>query len=345
MLSLVLIAGGCGGGALIEGPSLPLGEVVSIDAPLGLPPVPLPADNRPTPQAIALGERLFHEKLLSSDRTLSCASCHRPEAWYVDGSAVSTGVSGRTGRRNAPSVINAAYQSLQFWDGRATSLEEQAAGPIANSLEMNLPHRVCVERLEGDADYRQAFSQVFGADGRGGAVTMTRVVKAIASYERTLLSGNSAFDRYHYGHDQSAMSKSAVRGLAIFTDEKRGNCVACHTIGEQYALFTDGLFHNLGAGMDENGELRDAGRFEQTGKEADRGSFRTPTLRNVARTAPYMHDGSLRTLREVIDFYVGGGNSNPQLDSRIRPLELSARDRDDLLAFLEALNGEPIHRR
>jgi cytochrome c peroxidase len=169
---------------------------------------------------------------------------------------------------------------------------------------------------------------------------MARVVRAIAAYERTLISGNSPFDRYYFGGEKGALSAAAVRGLAVFRDPAKGNCAACHTIGERSALFTDGLFHNLGTGMDAEGELLDPGRYEQTRVEADRGAFRTPGLRNVAMTAPYMHDGRLKTLREVIDFYIGGGSSNPQLDPLIRPLQLTAPERDDLQHFLEALTGE-----
>ena len=164
---------------------------------------------------------------------------------------------------------------------------------------------------------------------------------AIASFERTLIAGNSAFDRYQFGGDKTALSPSAIRGLAIFTDKQRGNCSTCHTIGKDYALFTDGKFHSLGAGMNANGELTDLGRYLQTRNDADRGAFRTPTLRNVAKTGPYMHDGSKKTLKEVVDFYAGGGNSNPNLDQEIKELKLSGQDRADLVAFLEALTCEP----
>ena len=337
---LILLAGvvavSCGKAVRDEGPARPLGEAVALRAPLGLPPAPIPEGNPPTEAAIALGRRLFYEPKLSSDETVSCASCHRPEAWFADGLAVARGVGGQLGPRNTPSAVNAAYNGVQFWDGRAESLEAQAGGPIANPKEMNLPHEACVARLEADPGYREAFAKVYGP----GPVTMTKIVQAIASFERTLLSGNSPFDRYRYGGEKTALSPSAIRGLSIFTDKARGNCSTCHTIGESYALFTDGRFHNLGTGMDANGELRDLGRFEQTRAEADRGAFRTPSLRNVARTAPYMHDGRLKTLKDVIDFYIGGGSSNPQLDPEIRPLTLSAQDREDLLAFLESLTGE-----
>ena len=162
----------------------------------------------------------------------------------------------------------------------------------------------------------------------------------MASFERTLLSGNSPFDQYQYGGNKQALSPAAIRGLAIFKDPNRGNCAVCHTIEDRYALFTDGTFHNIGAGVNAEGEMTDLGRFDQTKIQADKGKFKTPTLRNVALTAPYMHDGSLKTLNDVVDFYAGGGNSNPYLDKDIKPLHLSAQDRADLVAFLESLTGE-----
>jgi cytochrome c peroxidase len=319
-----------------EPPAQPLEAIMAIKAPLGLPPVPIPADNPPTAEAIALGRRLYFEKQLSSDNTVSCANCHNPALHFADGLRVASGVGAQQGTRNTPTTLNAAYNLAQFWDGRAASLEQQAGMPIANPLEMNLPHEVVVTKLSAAQSYRDEFAKVFGP----GPITMDKVQKAIASFERTLLSGNSPFDRYQYGGDKTALSAEAIRGLAVFTDKKRGNCVACHLIGEQSALFTDNLFHNLGTGMDANGELKDLGRFVQTKVEADRGALRTPSLRNVAKTAPYMHDGSLKSLKEVIDFYIGGGNSNPQLDPQIKPLVLSAQERADLLAFLESLTGD-----
>lgn len=319
----------------------PVGAAIEIKAPLGLPPLQPPPGNPPTAASVDLGRRLFHDAKLSADNTLSCANCHDPRFHFTDGRPVSAGVGAKMGKRNAPTVLNAAYHPSQFWDGRASSLEEQAAGPIANPVEMNLPHQLCVQKLEGDASYRALFEKAFGP----GPVTMNKIQMAIASFERTLLSGNSPFDRYFYGGDKSAMSPSAIRGLAIFRDAKRGNCAVCHTIEEKYALFTDGKFHNIGVGLDENGELIDLGRYAQTKVESDKGAFRTPTLRNIAKTAPYMHDGSQKTLRDVVDFYVGGGSSNPHLDKEIRELKLSGQERADLVAFMEALTGEtPAHR-
>jgi cytochrome c peroxidase len=314
----------------------PLGQAVTIEAPLGLPPLPVPADNPPTVETVALGKKLYFDPRLSADGSVSCATCHAPEKGFGDARRTAQGVRQQTGNRNAPTVLNAAYSPRQFWDGRAASLEEQAAGPIANPIEMNLPHDQCVARLNADPEYRALFAKAFGP----GAIAMGHVQKAIAAFERTLITGNSPFDRYQYGGDRTAMPEAAVRGMAIFMDKDRGNCTACHLAGPKAALFTDGLFHNVGAGMNAEGELTDLGRFNETKAEADRGAFKTPSLRNVAQTAPYMHDGRLKTLREVVDFYAGGGSSNPNLDRQIRPLALTGKDREDLVAFLEALTGE-----
>lgn len=318
-----------------ESPSVPIGAPVEIQAPLGLPPVPIPADNKPTVETIALGRKLYYDPRLSVDSSISCANCHNPSHGFTDGMAVSTGVSGQFGKRSAPTVLNAAYNPVQFWDGRAASLEQQAGGPIANPVEMNQAHDACVGRLGENPEYQQLFAKAFGE----GHITIDKVEKAIASFERTLVSGDSPFDRYYYGGDKKAMSPAAIRGLALFRDEQKTNCVKCHTIDEKYALFTDGKFHNLGVGVNEEGELTDLGRYEETKVEADKGAFRTPTLRNVALTAPYMHNGKEKTLRRVVDFYVGGGNSNPYLDKDIKELHLTSAERDDIVAFLEALTG------
>ncbi len=322
-------------------PAYPIGARVEIKAPLGLPAQVIPADSfsadhRPTTDSIALGRKLFYDVRLSRDDAHSCASCHRPDLHFADGLPVAKGFNGQLGTRNTPTVLNAAYNIAQFWDGRAASLEQQAGDPIANPKEMNQPHEVCVAKLNADQSYKDEFAKVFGP----GQITMDKIEKAIAGFERTLLSANSPFDRYQYGGDKTALSAAASRGLAIFTDKNRGNCATCHVVGEKFALFADGKFHNLGVGMNPYGELTDLGRHVRTGLEADRGAFRTPSLRNVAKTAPYMHDGSLKTLKEVVDFYMGGANSNPQLDKEIKPLKLSAQDRSDLVTFLEALTGE-----
>lgn len=320
-----------------EAAAHPIGTPVAIAVPLGLPPVPIPAGNPPTAETIALGRRLFYDAKLSADNTLSCSNCHNPTFDFTDGQRFSVGAHGQRGTRNAPTILNAAFNATQFWDGRAADLENQAAGPIANPVEMNQTHEACVAKLNGDAAYRREFAAAFGP----GPVTLRKVEMALASFERTLISGNSPFDRYQFGGEKSAMSASAIRGLAIFRDKQRGNCATCHTIEDHYALFTDGKFHNLGEGLNAEGELTDLGRYDQTKADSDRGAFRTPTLRNIAGTAPYMHDGGKKTLREVVDFYVGGGSSNPQLDKEIKELKLTGQEKDDLVAFLEALTCAP----
>ena len=322
-------------------PAVPVGARLTIANPPGLPPVPVPTDNPPTAETIALGRRLYYDPILSVDNTISCASCHHPDFGFSDGKQVSMGVRGQTGTRNAPTVFNAAYFTAQFWDGRALSLEKQAEGPVQNPVEMAHTLKGVEDKLMADPSYRAEFERAFGP----GRITYERVEKAIAAFERTVISGDSPFDRYFYGKDEIALSDAAKRGLAIFRDPKKGNCTACHTLGEQYALFTDNKFHNLGVGVKvgPTGEplLTDPGRYDVTKAEADRGAFKTPSLRNIALTAPYMHDGSLKTLKDVIDFYVGGGNSNPHLDKEIHALNfLTGKEREDLLAFLESLTGE-----
>jgi cytochrome c peroxidase len=336
-IGFVLLTVALAGCARREAPvEKPVGATLQIAAPLGLPPVPIPANNPVTAETVALGRKLFYDPRLSTDDTLSCASCHNPLLGFADGRRVSAGFSGKAGTRNAPSVLNAAYAGHQFWDGRATSLEDQAAGPISNPIEMNQAHDACVSKIARDPLYAAEFARAFGP----GPVTITKIEKALAAFERTLISGNSPFDRHYFRGDKSALSPAAVRGLAIFRDKARGNCETCHSIQGSHALFTDSRFHNLGVGVNSEGELTDLGRFDQTKVEADRGAFRTPTLRNVAKTAPYMHDGSLKTLRAVVDFYAGGGNSSPWLDPEMKPLNLTSAERDDLVAFLEALTGE-----
>ncbi len=241
----------------------------------------------------------------------------------------------KPGTRNAPTVLNSAYFSLQFWDGRAPSLEKQAEGPVANPVEMAHSLHGVVQGLSQDPTYVAAFEKAFGP----GRITYEKVEKCIASFERTVLSGDSAFDRYYYGHDTTAMTAAQIRGLEVFRDPKKGNCESCHTIGEQSALFTDNKFHNIGVGF-VNGETVDKGRFIVTRNVSDTGAYRTPTLRNVELTAPYMHDGSLKDMKQVMDFYVGAGNSNPYLDKEMHSLDfLTRQERDDLLEFMNALTG------
>ncbi|MFB3922102.1 MAG: cytochrome-c peroxidase [Terriglobia bacterium] len=319
----------------------PIGAPIQIVAPLGLPPVPIPADNPPTAETVALGRRLYYDTALSVDNTISCASCHDPKFGFGDGHQFSDGVRGQKGDRNSPTVLNAAYYTTQFWDGRAGTLEQQAEGPVQNPVEMAHTLKGVEQRLNADPTYKAEFKKAFGAD----VITYDMVAKSIASFERTVVSGNSPFDKYLYGGDKKALSASARRGLEVFRNPKRGNCAVCHTIDEKFALFTDNKFHNLGVGvkLNVNGEteLTDLGRFKVTNTEADKGAFRTPSIRNIALTAPYMHDGTHKNLKEVLDFYVGGGNSNPHRDKEIHPLDfLTGQEQADLIEFMKSLTGE-----
>ena len=317
--------------------AMPVGQPVTIPAPLGLPTVPVPADNPPTVETIALGRKLYYDPILSVDNTISCATCHHPDKGFSDGASFSTGVGGKKGGRNSPTVWNSAYYTVQFWDGRSPSLENQAEGPVENPVEMAHTLKGVEQNLAAIPAYVAEFEKAFGP----GPITFGMVEKAIASFERTVISGNSPFDKFYFGGDKKALSAAAQRGLKVYTDPQKGNCNVCHTIGEKEALFMDNKFHNVGVGADTKGELKDQGRYDVTKNDIERGAFKTPSLRNVALTAPYMHDGSLPTLKDVVDFYIGGGNSNPHRDKQIRALDfLTRRERDDLLAFLESLTGE-----
>ena len=343
-LSLVLsllIAATYGLRASAESPAgaavLPAGKTIQIKAPLGLPPVPIPADNPPTADTVALGRRLYYDPQLSVDGTISCASCHAPQFAFSDENKVSFGVGKKTGNRHAPTVINSAYNTLQFWDGRAPSLEEQAKGPMANPVEMAHTLDGVVKHLQADPKYVALFKQAWGTD----KINIDMVAKSIASFERTVIAGDSPFDRFYYGHDKKALSAAAQRGLKIFTNPKKANCEVCHTIGKTSALFTDNKFHNLGIGADTRGNLNDVGRYGETKKDEDMGAFKTPTLRNLGHRAPFMHDGSFPTVKDALAHYIGGGNINDHLDKQIHALDfLTFDERDDLLQFLDALNGK-----
>ena len=321
------------------GPAIPVGVAITIEPPLGLPPVSVPEDNPVTAETVALGRMLYYDKRLSVDSTIACASCHDPEAGFADPNQFSEGVGGELGGRQAPPVMNAAYFTTQFWDGRAASLEEQAGGPVENPIEMAFTHEGVVGRLSEDPVYPGLFAEAWG----DGPISFEMVAKSIASFERTVLVGNSPFDRYLFGGDQEAMSESAIRGLELFRDPEKGNCEVCHVIEEEqgYALFTDNKFHNLGVGAEIDGTFSDIGRFEVSETEGDQGAFKTPHLRNILDSGPYMHDGHLKDLKEVLDFYIGAGNSNDFRDEEIHELDhLTAQERTDLIAFMEALSGE-----
>jgi len=314
-----------------------------VKAPLGLPDLEVPKDNLMTPEKVALGKRLYFDTRLSLDDTVSCASCHDLRLGGGDGRPVSTGIKGQKGGRSAPPTINAAYFNVQFWDGRAPSLEGQAKGPIVNPIEMGMPsHEVAVEKLRDIEEYQKAFKEVFGGIFPFGLltedITIDNVAMAIASYERTLLSGNSPFDRYMYGGEKGALNPMAKMGLVVFSG--KGGCALCHPIGPDSALFTDNNFHNLGVGMDRPDP--DLGRYNVTKQEKDKGAFKTPGLRNVALTAPYMHDGNELNLEAVVEFYDKGGRPNPYLSHAIRPLDLTSTEKTALVEFLKSLTSSDI---
>jgi len=292
-----------------------------VKVPSGLKDLPVPADNPLTQAKIDLGKQLYFDPRLSRDNTISCSSCHDPKKGWSNGEQFATGVRQQKGGRNSPTIINAAYQKLQFWDGRAVELEGQALGPIQNPIEMDLTLDEVVKKLNGIEGYRKQFQSIFKTD-----VTSDGIAKAIASFERTVLSGDAPYDRFKAG-DQNALSAAAQRGMKVFFN--KANCSACHA-GPN---FTDGAFHNIGVGMEA--AKPDVGRFSESKQLGDRGAFKTPGLRDIARTAPYMHDGSQATLETVVEWYSKGGHPNPQLDEEISPLKLTNQEKADLITFLK----------
>ena len=333
--------------------------------PLGLP--PLTGSSHITAEAIELGRRLFYDRRLSLNATFSCAMCHIPEQGFTSHEmATAVGVEGRSVRRNSPTLYNVAYAELLFHDGRERSLEQQVWGPLLAENEMANPSiGVVVDKINAIADYRQRFRHVFGQPAN-----MLTIGQALASYQRSLNSADSAFDRWYYGHQTQAMTPAAQRGFGLFTG--KAGCQQCHLLGERSALFTDQQRHNTGVGyaaamlretdqkalqlapgmtIQVDSQLlksvaqkptHDLGYYEVSQQPSDRWVYKTPTLRNIALTAPYMHDGSLPSLQAVVDFYDRGGIANENLSSKIHPLHLSAAEKQDLVAFLQALTGSNV---
>jgi cytochrome c peroxidase len=307
----------------------------AIELPLGLQASAayIPDTNPISADKVALGRLLYFDPRLSKDNTIACASCHNPYHGFTDPAPTSKGLGGKLGGRNSPTVLNRVFSKEQFWDGRAADLEEQAHGPLVNPVEMAMPnHQEVVKRVQAVKGYAPLFVKAFGSK----EITMPRIAQAIASYERTVVTGNSSFDRYSAG-DKDALSASAVRGMELFNG--KANCKVCHAGFN----FSDESYHNLGVGHLGVGMDRakpDLGRFEISKAESEKGAFKTPTLRNVAQTAPYMHDGSEATLTQVVEFYNRGGVNNPWLSKEIKPLGLTTSEVSDLVAFLDALTGD-----
>lgn len=335
--------------------------------PLGLPAVPVPDNNPLTAGKVSLGRKLFYDRRLSLNNTFSCAMCHVPEQGFTSNEmATAVGIEGRTVRRNTPTIYNAAYAQKLFHDGRENTLEQQVWLPLLAHNEMGNPSiGYVIDKVKSRADYNELFNKVFGK-----GPDMESLGMAIASYERTLNSANSAFDRWYYGKDPQALDAKAQRGFKLFTG--KANCSSCHVVNSEHALFTDNSLHNTGIGyaaamgktedtqrvqvapgeyVDVAAQLinsvseikpNDLGRYEITQNPDDRWKYKTPSLRNISLTAPYMHNGSLGTLRQVIEFYNKGGIANENLDTLIKPLNLTAQDMDDLEAFLNALTGDNV---
>lgn len=338
---------------------------LQLSTPLGLPADTwsyyVPRDNPLTAAKVELGRKLFFDSRLSADGRVSCANCHKPELAFTDGLMMAEGVEGRRGPRNSPTLLNALFTPNQFWDGRAGSLEEQAVQPLINELEMgNESFAEVVERVRARREYQTEFRAVFG-----GEISIALIGKALAAYERTLVAGASPFDHFMAG-EQKAISDAAKRGLALFRGKAR--CSRCHTFSEQLPFFTDFSYHNTGvaagdpafaklarqayaaAETDKAKEVIDRLSKEEGGSELGRilvsyqvfdlGAFRTPSLRNVALTAPYFHDGSAPTLLDVIKFYNAGGRQNINREWDLNALDLSADEQRDLVALLESLTGK-----
>ncbi|MEJ2718499.1 MAG: cytochrome c peroxidase [Deltaproteobacteria bacterium] len=347
---------------------------VAFSAPLGLPPVPVPADNPITPEKVVLGKKLFEDKRFSATGEVSCSKCHDRAKAFTDGLPVSEGIHKLKGTRNAPTAINAAYLHTQFWDGREPSLESQSTQPPLNPVEMGLKdHKPILKIVRSDPEYVKLFQKAFGKSG--DQITMKEVTQAIASFERTLVAGDSPFDRYFYGGDKTAMSPAAIRGFKVLVEQ--GRCVSCHVMEQTQALFTDNRFHMIGVAaqdmpknLDElsaaveevkkkgtdiavlsDKKTSSLGRYAVTRDLTDIGAFKTPTLRNVELTAPYLHDGSVETLEEVIEFYNNGGRLEktdpvPELLSGgIRPLDLTDEQKADLVEFMKALTSPEFARK
>ncbi|MFL5352981.1 cytochrome-c peroxidase [Archangium sp.] len=351
------------------------GAASAEEAPQGQPPPPklppgvsatlwklsVPPGAEPTPEKVALGQKLFLDKRLSADDSTSCSTCHDPDKGFVDGKPLAEGVQKRKGKRNSPTVLNAMFNATQFWDGRAATLEEQAKLPILNPVEMAMPSpEAVVAKVRGIPEYASEFQRVFGRE-----VNYDDLAAAIAAFERTQFSGNAPFDRFLLQGDEKALEASARRGWALFNG--KGRCNSCHAANATAPLFSDQKFHNIGIAahkqdfvklaqeglrvvrtgdekqIDElalQTDFTELGRFLVTKYDNDIGAFKTPTLRNIGVTAPYMHDGSLATLWDVMDHYNKGGIANPFLDGGMQRLGLTEPEIDDLVAFLFTLTDE-----
>jgi len=359
---------------LVRAADVPESSIFEIQMPRGIPPELwsyfIPADNPMSAAKVELGRKLFFDARISSDGTVSCASCHDPKRAFTDGKTIAEGINTRRGLRNSPTLLNAMFSTGQFWDGRAATLEEQAKMPLTNPDEMgNRSLEEVQARIEAISEYSRSFRQVFN-----GPVTIDSFARAVAAFERTLISGDAPVDRYLEG-DMNALSDSARSGLVLFRGKAR--CGVCHAFNQNFSsfstfpFFTDGNYRNTGvstnfsdfnalarramiASRDETGKsilelikherAGELGRFVVSGNTLDIGAFRTPSLRNVALTAPYFHDGSAATLEEVVRFYVKGGKENPNRDWQLEPVSLTESEQRDIVEFLKSLTSDAARR-
>ncbi len=311
---------------------------VVIEVPLGLPELPVPDNNPMTMEKIELGKMLYFDPRLSINHNLSCATCHDPDLGYSNAAPKAVGVNHAVGGMNAPTVLNSAYATTQFWDGRAADLEGQAGGPMTASVEMaGIPDEI-VQTLNKIPEYRALSMAAFGE-----YLSFNNISKAIAAFERTIIAGNSPFDKYYYGNEKGAISEAALRGKEVFDNPEKGNCKKCHTYSKTDGYFSDNLFHNVGIGMASK-DKPDVGRMAVTKNKEDKGRFRTPTLRNVVETAPYFHDGSVYSLKEAAKICLTGlpnDNLDPEYKAKRK---LTDQELNDVTEFMKALSGEmPIY--
>jgi cytochrome c peroxidase len=314
--------------------------VFPIDVPLGLPSPKIPADNPMSQAKVDLGKKLFFDESFSYNGKVACATCHIPEHGFADVTAIGFTSAGGALARNTPTTVNAALNDFQFWDGRAESLEAQVADVARPAGDTSISIHKAVKKCAENKEYESMFQKAFG-----GPPTAQAFCQAISAYERTYLSGNTRFDRYYFKGEQTALTPLEKQGLDVFMG--KGNCNACHTVTPKSAdnpgsaPFIDQKFHNIGVGV-YGTRLKDAGRYYVTGEDSDFGAFKTPTLRNVALTSPYMHDGSLPTLDAVVEFYNKGGGANKNLDREMKPLHLTPPEKKSLVAFLKTLSDDQL---
>lgn len=286
-----------------------------------------PVDNPSTKEKLELGKHLYFDPRLSGNGSVSCATCHNPSLGYADSLGRAIGINGQVGGRSSPTIINTGYNTIQMWDGRKKSLEDQASGPMAASNEMASNFDAMLKSVSANKGYVELFNKAFPNE----PINVDNMTKAISVYERTVISNNSPFDRWIKGDDK-AMTPSQVNGFALFVDPNKGNCQVCHS----GANFTDNGFHNLGVGATEN---TDVGRYHIKKVKIMSGAFKTPTVREIARTAPYMHDGSLTTLADVVEHYVKVDGKKEGLSPNLKPIVLTEQEKKDLVAFMEALSS------